>query len=73
VTWTTPGGETWVIRSTRSATGSSIVDVFDAKGQLTSKLALPENTAIVGFGPRTLYLARSDADDLQYLQRITIG
>jgi hypothetical protein len=36
---------------------------------VVGRVALPADTRLVGFGNGTVYLARSDEDDLQYLQR----
>jgi len=44
-------------------------DVFDQTGRVVSRVALPAETRLIGFGNGTVYLARSDEDDLQYLQR----
>ena len=43
--------------------------MFDATGKVVSRVALPADTLLLGFGNGTVYLARSDEDDLQYLQR----
>jgi hypothetical protein len=70
--WATPGGEIWVLRSAAAGNKPSVVDVFDQKGQRSGQVTLPENASIVGFGAKSVYLGRRDADDLQYLQRISI-
>ena len=44
-------------------------DVIDNAGRLVSRLVLPKRTRLLGFGTGTVYLARTDDDDLQYLQR----
>jgi hypothetical protein len=44
-------------------------DVIDPTGKVVSRVVLPKRTRLLGFGRGTLYLARSDEDDLQYLQR----
>ncbi len=64
----TPNGELWVGRS-RGPNDPPVYDVFDARGQLTSRVQLPKGTRISGFGRNTLYLFRMDEDDLVYLQR----
>ncbi len=64
----TPNGELWVGRS-RGPNDAPIYDVFDARGQVTSRVQLPKGTRISGFGNGTIYLYRMDADDLVYLQR----
>ena len=64
-----PNGELWVLRTRSAKDKIPTYDVFDASGRLVSRVALPAETRLVGFGKGTVYLARSDEDDLQYLQR----
>ena len=67
-----PNGDVWVTR-TRSANDKiPTADVFDGRGRLIGKMSLPEGTRLVGFGKNFVYVARTDADDLQYLQRYPI-
>ena len=63
-----PNGELWVGRS-RGPNDPPIYDVFDARGQVTSRVQLPKGTRVSGFGNGTVYLYRMDDDDLVYLQR----
>jgi hypothetical protein len=63
-----PNGELWVGRS-RGPNDPPIYDVFDARGQLTARVQLPNGTRISAFGNGTIYLYRMDEDDLVYLQR----
>jgi len=63
-----PNGEVWVARSVR-AKAPSEYDRFDAKGRLAGRLTLVPQAVVVGFGKRTVYVARKDADDLMYLER----
>jgi hypothetical protein len=65
----TPTGELWVLRSRTASDSVPVYDVFDGVGRVTGKVVLPKRTAVVGFGSGTVYLARTDEDDLQYLQR----
>jgi hypothetical protein len=44
-------------------------DVIDRTGKVVSRLVLPKRSRVLGFGNGTIYLARADEDDLQYLQR----
>jgi hypothetical protein len=64
-----PNGQVWVLRTRSAKDKIPTYDVFDPSGKVLSRVALPENTRLVGFGTGTVYLARSDEDDLQYLQR----
>lgn len=65
----TPDGELWVLRTRRRTDSIPTYDVFDAQGRLTTRVALPMRTRLAGFGRGTVYLVRSDDDDLQYLKR----
>lgn len=65
----TPEGQLWVLRTRRHTDATPTYDVFDSAGRLTSRIALPTRARLVGFGRGTVYLIRSDQDDLQYLQR----
>ncbi len=64
-----PDGRLWVLRTRAHDDPIPSYDVFDRRGQLAERIALPAQTRLVGFGARTVYLARKDDDDLQYLQR----
>ena len=64
-----PNGEIWVLRSHRS-TDAPIYDVFGPTGSMVRRVAMPGPTSrLVGFGSTTVYVARRDADELEYLQR----
>jgi hypothetical protein len=64
-----PNGQLWVLRTRPAKDKIPTYDVFDASGKVVGRVALPPDTRLVGFGNSTVYLARSDEDDLQYLQR----
>lgn len=63
-----PDGKLWVPRA-QPAGAAPLYDVFDARGTLVQQVRLPKGSRLVGFGVTSVYLARTDADDLQYLQR----
>lgn len=65
----TPDGEVWVLRNRPASERNPTYDVFDRTGALVKKVVLEPNHRVVGFGKGTVYVARSDEDDLQYLQR----
>lgn len=65
-------GEVWVLRSRKWSDKIPVYDVFNSTGTLARRVALPVKTRLVGFGSGTAYVVRSDADDLQYLQRYKI-
>jgi hypothetical protein len=63
-----PTGQIWVSRYV-AADAPPSYDVIDNSGKVVSRVVLPRRTRLVGFGNGTVYLARIDEDDLQYLQR----
>jgi hypothetical protein len=64
----TPDGSLWVRRSQPQG-APALYDVFDAQGRLVRQVALGKDMRIVGFGATSVYVARTDEDDLQYLLR----
>lgn len=64
----TPEGEAWVRRYMAHGEPEAF-DVFDASGQRVARVTLPAGRTLVGFGEGTLYAYRTDADDLQWLER----
>ena len=66
----TPTGEIWVSRSRSAKDEIPRYDVFSAAGKLIGSVVLPKKTRVIGFGSGgAIYTIRTDADDLQYLQR----
>lgn len=64
-----PNGQLWVLQAVASDDTAPTYDIFDASGKLTGRVVLPKRSRVVGFGSATVYVARADEDDLQYLQR----
>jgi hypothetical protein len=64
-----PDGSLWVERSRSFADSVRTYDVFDERGALTERVALPAGTRLAGFGEAAVYLVRVDADDLEHLER----
>ena len=64
-----PEGEVWVLRTRPASDKVPSYDVFDRSGALVKRVTLNPNSRPVGFGKGAVYVARSDEDDLQYLQR----
>ena len=62
-------GELWALRSRPAGDAIPVYDVFGADGRLARRVTFPAKTRLVGFGDGTIYVARSDEDDLQYLER----
>jgi len=61
-------GYLWIQR-TGPAGQPPTFDVIDRAGNLVQKVVLPKRSRLVGFGNGTVYTARLDEDDLQYLQK----
>ena len=49
------------------------LDVFDARGILVGKVTIPKDRRIVGFGANSVYMARTDSDDMQWLERYSLA
>lgn len=64
----TPDGQLWVRRSATVGTPTTY-DVFDATGKQLRQVVLPKNASVAGFGNGTVYVTRTDEDDLVYLGR----
>ena len=64
-----PNGQVWVARTRDAKDSVPTYDVIDGTGRVVMRVALPAKTRVVGFGKGTVYAARTDDDDLQYLQR----
>lgn len=62
-------GTLWVLRSRPADDKIPTYDIFDGSGNLVRQVRLPANTRFVAFGKGVVYLARQDADDLEYLER----
>ncbi|HKS05940.1 MAG TPA: hypothetical protein VJR92_06470 [Gemmatimonadaceae bacterium] len=64
-----PDGMLWVKRS--GPVGAPLTyDVIDRAGKLAQHVVFPEHVRLIGFGANgAIYAARTDDDDLQYLQR----
>lgn len=66
-----PDGRVWVARMT-VLDAAPVYDVIDRTGRVAFRVTLAKRAQVVGFGNGTLYVARMDEDDLQYLQRYGI-
>ncbi len=63
-----PAGEGWVERY--GPAGEPLTyDVFGRNGVLLRRVILPADRRLVAFGRTSVYLARTDADGLQWLER----
>ncbi len=64
----TAEGELWVQRHVTHGTPRAY-DVYDAGGERIHTVVLSNDSRVVGFGDGVVYVARTDADDLQWLER----
>lgn len=67
-----PIGRIWVGRST-PAGAPRRYDLVDRNAARIAQVELPPGTRLAGFGLQTIYLVRTDADDLEHLQRYPIS
>lgn len=64
-----PEGEIWIGRSFAFNAPTRRYDVYDATGKFVAIVTLRGDRAVVGFGARTVLVARTDAEDhLVYLE-----
>ena len=61
----------WIQRATAAGLPPTF-DLIGGKGELVGRVILPPRTKLIGFGTGTVYIARMDDDDLQYLQRYSL-
>jgi hypothetical protein len=64
-----PNGELWVRRAQPAKARGSAYDVFDARGRLSRQITLEGDRVVLGFGPGAVFVARTDDDDLQWIER----
>ncbi len=66
----TPEGEIWIPRSFSGADKTRRYDIYDASGKLTGSALVDPHARVVGFGPKSVYVARTNPDDdLVYLSK----
>ncbi len=65
----TSDGQLWLQRYTSAQDSTPVFDVFDANGNLASRVYLPKGREVVGIGQGTVYAVRTDGDGLQWLER----
>lgn len=60
----------WVQRFRPAGDTIPIYDVLDTTGRLTTRVRVAPRSRVVGFGRTHIYVARTDSDDLQWLERV---
>lgn len=69
----TPAGELWVRKSQPAGADGATYDVFDQQGRLIRQVAFTGDRVVLGFGPGSVFVARTDDDDLQWIERYTMA
>jgi len=64
-----PNGDLWVRRAQPAKARGSVYDVFDTQGRRTRQVAFEGDRVVLGFGPASVFVARTDEDDLQWIER----
>ena len=66
----TPEGQIWIGRSFSSVDKTRRYEIYDGSGKLVGTATLKPDARVVGFGPRSVYVARTNPDDdLVYLAK----
>lgn len=64
-----PDGRVAIHRTPDVREPGNVYDLVDRTGRLTARLVLRPNETLVGFGKGTVYVNRTDRDDLHWLER----
>lgn len=62
-------GRVWVLRTRAHDDPVPTYDVFDRAGRVVMRVAIAPRARVVGFARDAVFIARSDEDDLQHLER----
>jgi hypothetical protein len=65
---TGPNGGLWIERARAAHAEERVYDVFDHEGRLVRQVVTPANVRLLGFGDGTVYAARIDENDLEWLE-----
>jgi hypothetical protein len=71
--WIAPDGTLWLLRSRMGGDPVPTFDLFDGRGMVVGKVTIPRDRRLVGFGRNSVYLSRTDSDDVQWLERYELG
>ena len=64
-----PGQQLWILRTQPAGQDLARYDVIDSTGTVIERVTVPVKSRIIGFGVSTVYVARTDEDGLQWLER----
>jgi hypothetical protein len=64
-----PDGSLWVRRAQPVKASTVRYDVFDGKGRLVRQVELRGERVVLGFAGGAVFVARTDEDDLQWIER----
>ena len=64
-----PGRKLWILRTRPAGDDVPRYDVIDSTGAVVERVSLPAGSRVVGWGRESVYVARTDADGLQWLER----
>lgn len=64
-----PTGGLAIMRTPDARSPRIVYDIVDRTGRLESRLSLSSHERIIGFGKHSVYVAATDADDLQFVRR----
>jgi hypothetical protein len=67
-----PDGNLWVKRAVPVRLGREQWDVISPAGTLVARWRLPPKTTLMALGAGAAYVVRTDADDLRYVQQVTL-
>ena len=69
----TPDGQLWIPRSFTSADKTRKYEIYDASGKQTTTALVGVHSRVVGFGPKSVYISRTNPDDdLVYLLKYVL-
>ena len=67
-----PDNRVWVTRYMPANAKQVVYDVFDPRGARVDRVMFPARAHVVGFGPKSVYVAELDEDDLPHLRKLSL-
>lgn len=68
-----PDGRVWVQRSRAHDDPLPVYDVFDRDGRVVERVQLAARSRIIGFGAGSVFVMRTDDDELVHIERHPLG